>query len=213
MKKIVVMVGLLLFGSVFASAQSGLNVGDTVLSFSLGIGNATNTVEGYDWGDNVALSYGGQVMKMVSPFVGLGVELNGNNFASVNNSQRIYIQSQSYLETVYCNVDIWNLMLAGKFYLSPIESSGRVYIPLGVGIGFSDIDINYSIEGTGSLHDKSSKVGVAWHAGFGFEGDMTDNLIFGLEARFSGTRSKVDLLDKNTNLIHFQVAARLGYKF
>lgn len=208
MKKIVVLVGILLFGVGVACAQSGLNVRDTIVSFNLGAGNALNKIEGYNWGDHGSFNYGAQVMTIVAPYIGLGFEANGNRFAGVPNSEEI--SSISVENKV--NVDIWNLMLAGRFYLSSMENISRVYIPVGVGVGFSDITIKTSALGT-AMTSKDSSTGFAWYAGLGFEEELARNILFGFEARVNGNTAKVDSLGETHHPIYVTVAARLGYKF
>ena len=208
MKKIVVLLSVL-FCSVFSFAQSGIDVGDKILSLSLGLGSATNKIEGYEWSEDGAITYGGQLMTIVAPNIGLGFEFNGNHFGEGSNSEIVSYTSVA----TDINANIWNLMLAGRLYMSQMENSTRVYIPLGVGIGFSNIKIKYSAPGYYPVSEKDSSSGFSWYAGLGYEEEISENTLFGVEARFNGTNVKVDSLDDSYNPSYFMVVARLGYKF
>ncbi|MBQ9971504.1 MAG: outer membrane beta-barrel protein [Elusimicrobiaceae bacterium] len=202
MKKIVVLLGILLCGTGVSFAQSGLEVGNGIISASLGVANAINDVEGHGWGDHGAFAYGVQGIGIVAPYIGVGLEIAGNNFASVT-SKKNSLQTE-------VNADIWNLMLAGRIYLSSMESQTRLYVPVGLGLGFSDIDIKFA----GTLYENSSDTSFVYYAGIGFEDEIGENFLFGFEARYhGGTSAEVELLNDDYSLRYITVAARLGYKF
>lgn len=208
MKKIVVLAGILLFCPFVASAQNGLNVRDSIASVTLGGGVAVNTIEGYDWGDKGAFAYGGQIMTIVSSRVGLGLEVNGNTFATASN-----LEHTPYgLLNTDVRAKMTNVMISGRYYLSAIEKKARVYIPVGIGVGFSDINMKTSLGGY-SVTQKESSTGFAWYVGFGFEEEVRNNIILGMEAKVNGNHVKVDALDESYHPAYVTVAARIGYKF
>lgn len=207
MKKIVVLIAVLFFGSICALAESNLNVGDAYFSVMLGGGNAINKIDGLEWGNRGGLSYGLQVMSMISSHVALGVEVSGTNFSSTSNT---FYEGSTELDA-QVNASIWNVMAAGKIYLT--NNPSRIYIPVGIGVGHARVELDYLYNGKPFLHDKDKSNGFSWYAGLGFEAEVSEYITVGFEARIHRTTVEMDFADEKYFPRYITCLAKVGYKF
>lgn|GEM_PF-3016331 len=207
MKKIIAIIAVLMFAPALAFAQTGLNVGDTFLSFTLGGVNGINEIENSNWGNKGGLTFGAQIIDTVTPNFAFGIEVNQNNF--VENDNFYYYYGDYYNDKI--KTSILNLMFAGRLYLN--QEKSRVYIPMGFGLSVSTLKINILENNVSLLKEKERASGFGWYAGLGFEAETSENVVFGIEARINGNSAKIDMLNDTYHPLYLTVMARLGFKF
>lgn len=208
MKKVIAIIAVLMFAPALAFAQTGLNVGDSFLSISIGEPDAKNEIENSQWGNKEGVSFGVQYLRTIAPVLAFGVEANGNLFSKTEN-----FAWDSYYNffTEEVETSIFNFMLAGRLYLN--RHAARVYVPFGTGVGISRFEISARKNGSILGKEKETTTGLAWYAGLGFEGEISNHIVLGIEGRINGTSARIDMLEKTYYPLYITVMARLGFKF
>lgn len=76
-----------------------------------------------------AVSYGGQYLYALNPYLAVGAEFNANNFEST--TDRIWGAGYA-AETITSKMDVYSILPAGRLTVNPAHAF-RLYVPLGRG--------------------------------------------------------------------------------
>lgn len=182
----------------YTSNPYGIEV-SAQLGFSIPT-SKTDEFYGYDvnkkWGET-GISYGLQALYSLTSHFSLGLEFNALDFGAKDIEIRgVEIKDVKVREQLY--------MLASRIYFNHTKQI-RAYIPLGIGLAH----IEGSISPINKLkaHDNS----LALYAGLGVETNLDEHTVVGLEGRFN--HAEWDKEHIEANIQHFNVLARIGYKF
>lgn len=193
-------------------SDGGIIAGTTLLSV---FGGAAKPISKYDSdsGDdgfeygNAGETYGAQIMYFLTPVLGLGLEFNGANYRSKEETTTILGLDQKNTT----KADRYSYMLAGRVNLSP-SSKTRLYLPFGAGVSYFKGQHEY--EGTlPSYTETASSTKPSFYAGIGVENDIADIFILGFEARYNGFWLEKDDFNGTNYLDDVSLLVKLGIKF
>lgn len=210
-----------------ASRAEGITAGSQLVSGYLGGGAPTNesdiqvrdvsqlsySTDKVDWGD-VSVSYGAQYMYFLTSYLGIGAEVNGNNFTEAEYSIDTYRAS----EKIKSRMDVYNFMAVGRVNFNP-QSRVRAYLPFGLGLAAAESTYKYELEVLGLSGDtKLSKkdTSFAYYVGAGVEADLSNNWVLGGELRYNGfsfDNSKFDSSLSKKDYGYMTLLFKAGYRF
>lgn len=238
MKKVLlsVFVGMLC-ACPMASHAEGIKAGDQMVSVFLGgaaplqdsnisaqdVLGATAGTEKLDWGGS-AVSYGLQYMYSVTDSFAFGLEYMGNSFSDADYDQTLYVSPSEWAKaSLESSMEVHNLMAAGRFTTNP-DKDIRFYIPFGLGVAFSKATLDLEetlVLGGRPTHNSDSvsadNTSFAYYLGLGVEGNFSNQLMWGVEGRYSAFTMDYGKFDGSDygkeDLSYFSLLFKLSYKF
>lgn len=134
------------FVSVFAGAGGATNDTHLGLDFRDDTGYPLAQTKDFGWGDE-SVAFGAQYLYAVSPYWAFGAEYNANWFDGAAEELHAWGGSGQHMKAeVDQDMDVHNLMAAGRFTLNP-QGTFRFYIPFGAGIAFSKATVKKQLLG------------------------------------------------------------------
>lgn len=158
-----------------------------------------------------AVSYGGQYLYALNPYLAVGAEFNANNFEST--TDRIWGAGYA-AETITSKMDVYSILPAGRLTVNPAHAF-RLYVPLGRGGSRGQKSMTAHTAGV-SASGSETDCSVIYYAGLGIEGDLMNNWTLGAEMRYSrftmDTRKLVQHGGKE-NFSFLALMLKLSYRF